>query len=328
MKFFWYLRLIMFTILANGVLMNVNAQQLPQSSHYLFHQLWLNPASAGSSDALQLDFSARGQWVKLEGSPVSQTLSLQMPVPALGAGLGINVANDQVGIERTTGLSLALSKVLFEGNLRWSAGLSLGIRQKYLDGSRLITPTGNYNDGIDHNDPLLSAQGLAAFSPDGSLGLYVSGERLIAGLAAQNVLALPFQFAGASEDLSIESRRHFLTYGSYRFDISYEWALRPHLLIKSDLQTHQAEFGLMGVYQSKWILSLGYRGYNKKTTDSFVGILAYRPSEKWTVVYSYDHTISSLGRIDIGSHEISATYRWANVIKTKNSKTTYNPRFL
>lgn len=328
MKSTWYLRFIVFAILANGVLLNLDAQQLPQTSHYLFHQLWINPASAGSSNALQLDFSARGQWVQLEGAPASQTLSLQMPVPALGAGLGINVANDFAGAERTTGLNIAMSKVIFDGDLRWSAGFSVGMRQKFLDGSRLITPTGSYNDGIDHNDPLLAAEGVAAFSPDASLGLYVSGDRLLAGIAAQNLAGLPFQFSGGTEDLSIETRRHFLAYGSYRVDLGYEWAIRPHLLVKSDLQTHQAEIGLMGIYQSKWILSLGFRGYNKSTTDSFVGILAYRPSEKWTVVYSYDHTISSLGRIDIGSHEFSATYRWANVIKTKNSKTTYNPRFL
>ncbi len=319
-----FLLLSVFFLLVEGI----KAQQFPQSSHYLFHQLWINPAYAGSSNALQLDLSARGQWLQLEGAPVTQMLSLQMPVPVFSAGLGINLVNDQLGAERNTGIRFSFSKRLIQKNIELSVGLAAGIVQKYLDGSKLITPSGDYLDGINHNDPILSDNGVSSFSPDAALGLYLKTKKIVGGLAFQNILARPFVFSDASNDLTIEMQSHLLSYGSYVFDINRSFSLRPHLLVKTNLRAMQAEAGLMAIYQNRWIASLGFRGYNKSTADSFIGILAYRPARNWTVVYSYDHTISSLGRNDIGSHEISVSYRWDQIIKTKNSKTTYNPRFL
>lgn len=302
-------------------------QQVPQSSHYLFHQLWMNPGYAGVNGVLQLDASARGQWVNLEGAPVSQWLSAQIPAPLFDGGLGINLANDLAGAERTTLLQFSIARNLIKRNYLLRVGVSAGILQKSLDGSRLITPEGSYTDVINHADPVLSNGRNSGFSPDAGIGLYIRSRRFAGGLAVQHLLGLPVSVSG-SEDLQIGNNRHFIIYGSYTIPITYDIAVRPNIYAKSDLVGLQVELGALFSYNNRFLFGPAVRGYNNSSLDSFLAILAFRPNTELTIAYSYDHTISRLGRYDIGSHEISVSYRLASVLKAKNSKTIYNPRFL
>ena len=49
------------------------AQHTPLTSQYLFNGLVINPAYAGSRDALTGNLTHRQQWVGFEGAPITQT---------------------------------------------------------------------------------------------------------------------------------------------------------------------------------------------------------------------------------------------------------------
>ena len=64
------------------------AQHSPLTSQYLFNGLLINPAYAGSRDALAANLTHRQQWVGFEGAPVTQILSVHAPVNRRKGGLG------------------------------------------------------------------------------------------------------------------------------------------------------------------------------------------------------------------------------------------------
>src|SRR5665648_1188501 len=64
-------------------------QLFPQSNHYEYNALDINPAFAGCRDALSATISYRNQWVGFKGSPKSAMLSVHTPVLNDRIGLGL-----------------------------------------------------------------------------------------------------------------------------------------------------------------------------------------------------------------------------------------------
>ena len=80
---------ILFTISAK-------AQQDPQYTQYMYNMNIINPAYAGSYDALSLNFLARSQWAGIEGAPRTLTMGAHSPV-GKNVGLGLSVIVDELG---------------------------------------------------------------------------------------------------------------------------------------------------------------------------------------------------------------------------------------
>jgi len=69
-------RLIIITILLILGFENSNAQQLPQFTQYMYNTISINPAYAGSRNALSIVALNRNQWAGFDGGPQTQTLSI------------------------------------------------------------------------------------------------------------------------------------------------------------------------------------------------------------------------------------------------------------
>ncbi|HRH39593.1 MAG TPA: PorP/SprF family type IX secretion system membrane protein, partial [Flavobacteriales bacterium] len=82
----------------------VNAQHTPLTSQYMFNGLVINPAYAGSRDALTANMTHRQQWVGIDGAPVTQTASIHSPIGRTKMGLGLLLFNDRIGVSNETGL--------------------------------------------------------------------------------------------------------------------------------------------------------------------------------------------------------------------------------
>ena len=55
-------------------------QQDPLFSQYMFNPLIINPAYAGSREALSATILHRSQWVGFDGAPTTQTLGVHAPL--------------------------------------------------------------------------------------------------------------------------------------------------------------------------------------------------------------------------------------------------------
>src|SRR6186713_1398424 len=84
--------------------LSASAQQVATYSQYMFNGLAINPAYAGSHDALSATALARFQSVGLKGSPYTQTFSIHSPLRNKRVSLGMLVFHDQLSVINQTGV--------------------------------------------------------------------------------------------------------------------------------------------------------------------------------------------------------------------------------
>ena len=80
------------------------SQQEVQNSLYMFNPSIVNPAYAGSRDALSGIVDYRQQWVKWDGAPTTAMLCLHSPLKMDAVALGLNIVNDKIGATNNTAM--------------------------------------------------------------------------------------------------------------------------------------------------------------------------------------------------------------------------------
>ena len=83
----------------------INAQQDPQYTQYMYNMNVINPAYAGSSDATSIGVLYRDQWEGLEGSPKTATMNVHFPA-GNNVGFGFSAISDEIGPVSYTHLTL------------------------------------------------------------------------------------------------------------------------------------------------------------------------------------------------------------------------------
>ncbi len=308
----------------------VHAQQSPQYTQFVFNQLLHNPAYAGISDDVLLEVGGRGQWIGIQGAPFSQALGFQLPIPLLKSGLGITIHNDILGANRMSSafLTYAYSFKIGTGK-KLSIGLQGGVIQGGLRGDELVTPDGIYNGGIDHQDNLLANVLSNGVTPDFGLGLYFNSLKMRAGLAAFHLLEPSMVF---SDEVAVgqewQLKRNFHAHISYDFSLSNTIMLTPSLLLKSDLVQHQLDGLVLGLFNEIYIGGIGWRGWSGNSFDAVSLVAGMHVTNYLMLSYSYDISLSALGAVNSGSHELSIRYKFQNLLPSKEGKARYNPRDL
>jgi hypothetical protein len=69
-------------------------------TQYMFNEMFINPAYAGSKEAMSATLLHRQQWVNFPGRPVTTTFSLHGPLMQNKMGLGVSVLNEKIGINK------------------------------------------------------------------------------------------------------------------------------------------------------------------------------------------------------------------------------------
>ena len=92
------------------------AQQDPQFSQYQFNQMVINPAYAGSRDALSAVVNVRQQWSGFDGAPRTQAFSLHGPLKKKRIGLGLSGTANDTKIEVLNSLGQVVLEERMESN--------------------------------------------------------------------------------------------------------------------------------------------------------------------------------------------------------------------
>ena len=95
------IRKVLFTIFSFFFSIGLYAQQDAMFSHYMFNLQSVNPAYVGSRQVLNVMTVHRSQWLGFKGSPMTQTISLNMPLFDDEIGYGLTLMNDKIGPVRT-----------------------------------------------------------------------------------------------------------------------------------------------------------------------------------------------------------------------------------
>ena len=307
-------------------------QQPAQYSLYMLNKFNWNPAYAGLDNSLSMTGVYRDQWTGLDGlpgggSPQSANLSIHAPVYFLGGGMGLNVENDAFGPEKWTSATLAYNYQLNlnSGNVL-SLGFSGGVIQREIDGAKLRTPEGNYLDNVfDHNDPILPIGLETAVVPTFNAGVYYQSEAFEAGLSVRHLTEASAEFSTLRLSLV---RNYFLMLGG-NFEVGRSFSVHPSILVQSDVTQTQVDFSTLIRYNENVFAGASLRGYNPNSLDAVAIIFGFKLSEKLTLGYAYDLTLSNLNTVSNGSHEIALNYNLNTIIgKGRPPKIIYNPRSL
>lgn len=325
----WYLAVLLCGIAPYH---KANGQQTPQFTQYYLHEPLYNPAAAGKQRGLNATLSIRAQWIGIEGLPRTQTLSTHAPVPLLRGSVGFALVNDQLGAQQNIELKTMYAYRQNIARKRYlQVGLAAGLRYKGLKTEQLITPEGDYVDGnINHEDNLIAVKAQNALAPDLSIGIYYQhSEKLNIGVALQQLLGNAFKIQGSEPDteVNIKMVQHLSVNAAYRIDIGQHLALLPSVLLYSDFNKWQTNITLPLHINQRFYIGTALRGLpTDMESASIVGGWQFNP--QWLISYSYDIVLNELNSATSGSHELTLQYHLDKIIRTKQGKIRYSPRFL
>lgn len=291
------------------------AQQTPLYTMYMWNQLVINPAYAGSREALTASAVVREQWVGLEGAPSTQVVSIHSPLPNDNIGLGFTVQNDNVGPVNTTGLWGDFAyrmKVTEKARLSMALRAGFGIHQADLR---------NLETGQE-NDPAFNQDVSNNFLPNFGFGAYYYSNRGYVGLASPSILENELNSSNnAGSDFDDLNNRHYYLLAGYVFNISADSGsvmFRPSTVIRA-VNGAPVSFDISANFLIKQKLWLGA---SYRYQDAIAAMVSFNFTEHLQAGYSYDFGTSNLNTYHNGSHEIMLTYDFF-----KEDVKTRNPRY-
>ncbi|MFT6844000.1 MAG: type IX secretion system PorP/SprF family membrane protein [Flavobacteriales bacterium] len=292
------------------------AQQDPIYSQYMFNTLSINPAYAGSRDALSATILHRSQWAGFEGAPQTQTLTLHSPFKEANIGVGLSVVNDKIGPVQQTGVYVDLAyklQVTDKGFLR--LGLKGGANLYSASLGTIFTGSGANQTG----DIAFSQNISNEIMPNVGVGFYYSTPTFYFGGSAPKLLEndLSLEDGGQTTLIKNESRHYFLIAGAV-VNLNRDIKLKPTVLTRFvanapfsfDLTTNV-------IFYEKFTLGLLYR------YDATIGgIVQYSINDQLNVGYAYDYNTTDFGAYSGASHEVMVSYDF--VFSRRNVRT---PRY-
>lgn len=281
---------------------NVNAQQDPQYTQYMYNTMGVNPGYAGQRDVLSATALYRTQWVGIDGAPKTITFGIHSPLENNRLGLGINIVSDQIGPAIETAFDANFSYTIPVDALN-ETELSFGVK----GGFHLLDT--DWSKGIYRNPDVAFNENVNLFSPTVGAGLYLHSKKWYVGLAVPNFITTN-HYDDFKESLATE-RMHYFLIGGYVFDISQQTKLKPAFLVKAVSGAPIiADLSINALIDDTFTLGVAYRW-----DDSVSGLVGFQVSDELYIGYAYDLTTTNLSNYNSGSHEIMLRFELRSVGK-------------
>ncbi|WP_142786217.1 PorP/SprF family type IX secretion system membrane protein [Changchengzhania lutea] len=273
------------------------AQQLPQFTQYMYNTISINPAYAGSREALSVVGLHRSQWVGFKGGPITQTLSVHTPLRNDRIGVGLSFIEDDLGPENFTYLYGDFSYTIPTGKIaKLAFGLKAGFTQYSLDA--------DFRQSESLDDVIYGIED--RWTPNIGLGVYWHTNKWYLGLSSPRVLNTDKNTEQGFEALD---RLSYYFTGGYVFDLSKNLKLKPAFLVKA---TNGApiSYDLTAnfLFAEKFWLGGSYR-INEQTA-AIGGIVDFQISRQLRIGYAYEKPISEINDYSTGSHELLLIYEF------------------
>ncbi|WP_297869522.1 type IX secretion system membrane protein PorP/SprF [uncultured Flavobacterium sp.] len=286
------------TLICAFILQNIYSQQDSQYTQYMYNTSLVNPAYAGSRETITAFLLHRNQWVGLDGAPVTNNFSINMPIGDSNFGIGLNFVNDKIGPVTENEISADLSYFIqVSENYKLSLGLKGTANLFQLDVNKLRV--------FDPTDPQFQNMD-TEFSPNVGAGLYLFSDKTYLGLSVPNFFE-SYRYNDNNIKITKE-KMHFYFIAGHVFKISNNIDFKPALLSKIvEGAPLQADVTANFLFFEKLTLGAAYRW------DASVSALAgFQISDSWFIGYGYDLETTKLANYNSGSHEIFLRYELFN----------------
>jgi len=284
-------------------------------THYMYNTLVVNPAYAGSRDALTVTAINRMQWVGFEGAPVTQSITMHSPLERENIGLGFSILNDKIGPTNLTSVVFDYAyKIKLSEFSKMSFGLSLGANlfQANLSAMQLDV----------QNDPVFLNNINNRLTPNIGYGMYFSRERFYAGFSVPNLLEMSYSQIEQNNGTSLigKEKRHYFFIAGALFHVNDHLDFKPTTFVKvTAAAPFEADFTASFILKKIFLIGAMFR-----SGDAFGGLVGFDITDQLHVGYSYDWSYGlKTARYNNGSHEILLRFDF----KILNQKQIHSPRY-
>lgn len=278
----------------------VNAQQAPMYTHYMYNTLMINPAYAGSRDALSVTLLHRSQWVGIKGAPSTQTLTLHSPLVNEHIGLGLSVCNDKIGPTNNTSVFADFAYIM---KLNEKSKLALGVSA----GVNIFQAQLSTLQLDDQSDPVFQNNIKNRTTANFGFGAYYYRERFYAGVSVPTLLQNNYSAIKLPDGTTLlgKEKRHYYFIAGTVLNISHNLAFKPTMLLKV-AQSAPVQLDLTGsfIIMNKLLIGAMYR-----SGDAFGALVGLDITDQLHLGYSFDWSYGlKTSRYNYGSHEIVLRY--------------------
>ena len=288
-------KIVLTSLLVLFACIDINAQQNPHYTQYMYNMNVINPAYAGSKESISFGSLYRKQWVNIEDAPTSFTFSGHAPV-GNNVGVGLSFISDKIGPVTEQNVFADFSYTLnLNDTHRLAFGLKPGVSFHKVGLRDIQSSLPDPSEGIFGEDINDASLNLGA-------GLFYYTDKYYVSFSIPNMIKtahLDYNGREYGSDVS----HYFLTAG-YVFDVNYDLKFKPSFMLKSAFNVKPSlDVSANFLYMEKIELGASYR-----LEDSFGAIVNFAITPELRIGYAYDHIISDLKVTTPSSHEFIILY--------------------
>jgi type IX secretion system PorP/SprF family membrane protein len=273
----------------------VVAQQVPTFTQYFNNPLILNPAIAGTRNALAMDVSTRQQWMGVKDAPKSYYMVAHSPINRSKISLGASLLADKAGPVSANHFSLAYS---YLARINHRMFLSFGLN----------TGVNNYSIGlndlnlIDGGDPFFERNITNGWKPTFGSGLIVFTPAWYLSLSVPQIQL--DRFKNESDDVVFQSGRNYYLSAGYYFFMADGYNMKLSMLSRiAEKGTSAHDINSYFTLKDNFNVGLTYR-----LNSAAAVTLGAQITPTVGICYSYDFPMHGTKYHSINNQEITLSF--------------------
>ncbi len=281
----------------------------PVYSQYLQNGLLINPAYAGSRDALSLFASFRKQWLGVDRAPTYQTLSMHSLLKNNHVALGLTLQTLQYGYTKGTSVYADYAYHVNIGRSKLSMGLKAGFDMANSDYSGI-----NLIDGTDG----AFAGSNKYFMPNVGAGVYFYNNKFFVGAAVPTFLSYEKSSVGK---VSLGTFTQFDVQATAGVLIKFADVLKFKPSVFVDYSLDKTKNMRIDLNANFIICDLIWVGGSWRNSEKVaVGIFQVQVNPQMMFGFSYDYPVGAGSTYPKGSVEGSLRYEFGYKVSAANPR--------
>ncbi|MFK8008925.1 MAG: type IX secretion system membrane protein PorP/SprF [Saprospiraceae bacterium] len=309
------MRNIIFTLVFMTFSTVLLAQQEAQYTHFMYNNLSINPAVAGSKGHPSLLALYRKQWIGFDGAPDNKLISFHTPL-GKRVGLGLTISNDKIGISNSWSGSMAYAyRIKIDEETTVQVGIQGSMKYFGLDfRNQLIRQSGDPSIVYNSTDE--------KYLGNVGAGIFMNFKQMFFGASVPNFFPNTIGVDKSTTLAAIEVPHFYVMAGALIPLSNDKIALRPSALAKVVKNApFDLDLNLSVVFNKSFIVGASYRLGGTGGGESIDFLLHYKINNIGLGI-SYDYTLSELTDYNNGSIEAIVVYDFI-----KEQINIANPRF-
>jgi type IX secretion system PorP/SprF family membrane protein len=281
------------TIALSAIAIHTYGQQQATYAQYMFNGLAINPAYAGSHNALSASFLGRIQSVGLPGAPTTQTFAVHSPIANQRFAVGFMVINDHIGVINQTGTSAIYAyRIPMSGGGMISFGLQAGIS----------TYRANYTNLDLYQNDAVFASNVRQTRLNVGAGIFITKPTWYVGLSMPHMMNNIFDRSRNFQ--TVYQNVPVILTGGYVFTLNPMLKVKPNFLFKA-VDGKPVEFDLNANFLFDDVI---WVGVSYKFVNTVVLLTELQITDQLRFGYSYSIATGPIKQAELGSHELLLQY--------------------